>query len=164
MDWRQQIVPLQACDGAAMYALEQEMFAALPDSRWYFGSSKEEFALQASQGHAWGIWQDGRLIALNVLVPAARAHHGGYAAILGRDDPDSLNFEDVMVSPAWRRQGIHSAMISHARSLGYASVYATVDPDNLPSLRAFEKAGFSALEQRLTYDGRPRVFLHWQGV
>ena len=96
---------------------------------------------------------------LPILVPAREAHHGGYAAVLGLEDPDSLNFEDVIVAQDFRRRGIHSAFLHRAREMGYKTIYATVDPDNLPSLLAFEKAGYTRVAQRITYDGRPRVFV-----
>ncbi|MBP3638062.1 MAG: GNAT family N-acetyltransferase [Clostridia bacterium] len=158
-DWLAHITPLTEDDAPAMYALMQDMFIHLPDQRWYYGSTQEELAEQARLGNAVGIWQEGRLVAMNILVPAAIAHDGGYAAILGLDDPDSLNFEDVVVVHDYQRQGIHSAFLHRASTLGYKTIYATVDPDNLPSLRSFEKAGYQRIAQKIVYDGRPRVFV-----
>ena len=158
-DWISRMVPLTEADALAMYALMQEMFLHLPDPRWYYGSTQEELAEQARMGHAVGIWEEDRLVAMNILVPAREAHHGGYAAKLGLDDPDSLNYEDVIVSPDYQRKGIQSAFLARARSLGYKTIYATVDPENLPSLRSFERAGYVRMAQKETYDGRPRVFV-----
>lgn len=159
MDWLARMEQLTEADAPAMIALMEDMFAHLPDRRWYYGSTLEEFAQQAAMGHAVGIWDGGRLVALNILVPARQAHHGGYAAILGLDDPDSLNFEDVMVAGDYRRRGIHSAFMARAKGLGYRTIYATVDPDNLPSLASFEKAGYVRMAEKNVYDGRPRIFL-----
>lgn len=158
-DWLSQMVPLTEADAPAMYALMQEMFAHLPDQRWYYGSTQEELAEQARMGHAVGIWAEDRLVAMNILVPAREAHYGGYAAKLGLDDPDSLNYEDVIVSPDYQRRGIQSAFLARVRSLGYKTIYATVDPENLPSLFSFERAGYVRVAQKDTYDGRPRVFM-----
>lgn len=158
-DWLSHIVPLTEADAPAMHALMQEMFLHLPDKRWYYGSTLAELAEQARMGNAVGIWQEGRLVAMNILVPAGRAHHGGYAAVLGLNDPDSLNYEDVIVAHDYRRRGIQSAFLQRACSLGYPAIYATVDPDNLPSLSSFEKAGFQRIALRDTYDGRPRLFM-----
>lgn len=158
-DWISRMVPLIETDAPAMYALMQEMFLRLPDPRWYYGSTQEELAEQARLGNAAGIWQEGRLVAMNILVPARIAHDGGYAAILGLDDPDSLNFEDVVVAHDYQRRGIHSAFLHRAGKLGYKTIYATVDPDNLPSLRSFEKAGYRQIAEKNVYDGRPRVFV-----
>lgn len=158
-DWLSRMVPLTEADSPAMYALMQDMFAHLPNPRWYYGSTQEELAEQARMGNAVGIWEKGRLIAMNILVPARVAHHGGYAAQIGLHDPDSLNFEDVMVSVDYQRQGIQSAFLARARTLGYKTIYATVDPENIPSLRSFEKAGYARVAQKDIYDGRPRVFM-----
>ena len=158
-DWLSRMVPLAEADAPAMYALMQDMFAHLPSPRWYYGSTQEELADQARAGNAVGIWEGERLVAMNILVPARMAHHGGYAAKLGLNDPDSLNFEDVVVAPDYRRQGIQSAFLHRARTLGYKTIYATVDPENVPSLSSFEKAGYERVAQMETYDGRPRVFV-----
>ena len=162
-DWLSRMIPLTEADAPDMYRLEQRMLSALPSPRWYYPSDEAEFAAQARLGHATGIREEGKLIALNILVPAEEAHHGGYAAVLGRHEPRSLNFEDVMVDPGWRRQGIHSAFLARAeaeaRRLGCTAVYATVDPDNQPSLGAFLKAGYREAARQPAYDGRPRVYL-----
>ena len=162
-DWIARMTPLTEADAPDMYRLEQRMLSVLPSPRWYYPSTEAELADQARLGHAVGIREAGELIALNILVPAKEAHHGGYAAVLGRHEPRSLNFEDVMVDPAWRRQGIHSAFLARAeaeaRRLGCTAVYATVDPDNQPSLGAFLKAGYREAARRPAYDGRPRVYL-----
>ena len=162
-DWLSRIIPLTEEDAPAMYSLERRMLSALPSPRWYYPSTEAELAAQARQGHAAGIREAGELIALNILVPAKEAHHGGYAAALGRHEPRSLDFEDVMVDPAWRRQGIHSAFLARAeaeaRRFGCTAVYATVDPDNQPSLGAFLKAGYRETARQPAYNGRPRVYL-----
>ena len=115
-DWLSRMTPLTEADAPAMYRLEQQMLSVLPSPRWYYPSTEAELAAQARLGHAVGIREAGELIALNILVPAKEAHHGGYAAVLGRHEPRSLNFEDVMVDPAWRRQGIHSAFLARAEA------------------------------------------------
>lgn len=165
-DWLHLITPLTENDADDMFALEQAMVAALPSPRWYYTSTAEEFAQQARDGHAWGIRMAGQLIALNIIMPAKEAHGGGYPEKLGITDPDSINFEDVIVDAAWRRQGIHTAFLRHsllkAEAWGCGTIYATVDPENLPSLRAFERFGFQVIAQQPTYDGRPRCFLRYQ--
>lgn len=165
MDWQALMHPLTEADASDMFALEQQMLAGLPSPRWYYASDEAELAASAREGHACGIRVDGCLIALNILVPAAQAHDGGYAAILGLNEPNTINFEDVMVAPDFRRQGIHSAFlarsVSRARQMGCTSILATVDPENMPSLCAFERFGFTRTALRDTYDGRPRVFLRF---
>lgn len=162
MDWEKLLAPLTEADGEAMFALQQEMLSLLPDPRWYFPSTAEEFADQAAHGRALGLRVEGRLIAMNVLVPAWESDHS-YAACVGRDEPNTLDFQDVIVAGNYRRQGIHSFLLRHAediaRQSGMTAIYATVDPDNIPSLASFQKAGYEIIDQRDAYDGRPRYYL-----
>jgi len=155
-------VLLTAADAPAMMALQQEMLDALPSPRWYFPSREEEYAAKAAGGFALGLWDQGQLIALNIAVPAGMDDHS-YAEMLGTGEARSLDFQDIIVAPSHRRQGIHSFFLAlreqQARSLGMTALYATVDPENEPSLRAFAKAGYMPVAEQSTYDGRPRRFL-----
>lgn len=162
MDWRARMAPLAARDVPDMLALQSRMLADLPMKRWYFPNVEAEFIADCNDGFATGIRMDGRLIALGVAC-AGSCHPGGsYAAVVGDDPARTFDFRDVMVDPAWRRQGIHSAYLAlyreQAQAAGCTAVYATVDPDNEPSWRAFEKAGFRRLLVCPAYDGRIRAY------
>lgn len=155
-------VLLTASDAPDMVALQQEMLDALPSPRWYFPSRVEEYAAKAEGGFALGLRENGRLIALNIAIPAGMDDHS-YAHILGTGEMCSLDFQDIIVAPSHRRRGIHSFFLAlrerEAREKGMTAIYATVDPENAPSLRAFAKAGYAVVDQRETYDGRPRCFV-----
>ena len=148
-------------DLPAMMALQAEMAAALPSPRWYFTSKEEEFAQEVRAGRVLGLRVNGELAAFAIACPA-RDNAKSYAAILGRDEPDSLDFQDIMVSPRYRRRGMHSYFLAlyeqQARAAGMTALYATVDPENLPSLRSFEKAGWVRVDLRNAYDGRIRAY------
>lgn len=148
-------------DLPAMMALQAEMAAALPSPRWYFTSKEEEFAQEVRAGRVLGLRVNGELAAFAIACPA-RDNAKSYAAILGRDEPDSLDFQDIIVSPRYRRRGMHSYFLAlyerQARAAGMTALYATVDPENLPSLRSFEKAGWVRVDLRNAYDGRIRAY------
>lgn len=161
-DWAEHQFTLTMDDLPAMMALQAEMAAALPSPRWYFTSTAEEFAEELRAGRVLGIRAEGELAAFAIACPAREASRASYAAILGRDEPDSLDFQDVIVSPRFRRRGIHSHFLRccerQAREGGMTALYATVDPDNIPSLSSFEKAGWQRLTIRSAYDGRIRAY------
>lgn len=163
-DWTLRLVPLQLSDAPAMMALQTEMIAALPDPRWYFPSTLEEWQEQVSLGHARGIFEGNHLIAFCVYQRGEARPAHNYALCVGEDPTLTYDFCDVMVSPQYRRQGIHSAFIAacfaQARQEGCRGVYCTVDPDNLPSQTAFRKAGFVPLLTKPAYDGRIRTYLY----
>lgn len=148
-------------DLPAMMALQAEMAAALPSPRWYFTSKEEEFAGEVQAGRVLGLRVNGELAAFAIACPA-RDNETSYAAILGRNEPDSLDFQDIIVSPRYRRRGMHSYFLAlyeqQARAAGMTALYATVDPENLPSLRSFEKAGWTRVDLRNAYDGRIRAY------
>ena len=159
-DWAVCAEPLTPADLPAMMALQAEMAAALPSPRWYVTSTEAEFLRDVQAGQVTGIYMQGELAAFASLAEGGGAH--SYASILGRKETRTLDFRDVMVSPRFRRRGIHSFFLrmaeERARALGAQAMYATVDPENLPSRSSFEKAGWQALETRAAYDGRLRVF------
>ena len=161
-DWTQLQVTLTRDDLDDMMLLQQRMLAALPDKRWYFSSDREEFGAECDAGRASGIRVKGRLAAFAIACPARLEPHKSYARKLGLDEPNSLDFQDIMVDPDFRRQGIHSHFLAlferQARSEGMTAMFCTVDPDNKPSYASFEKAGWQRVRVQSAYDGRIRAY------
>ena len=161
-DWNAFMRPLTENDMPAVMALQDVMLRALPDPRWYFPSTTEEFAVEVRAGHATGVFVDGRLAAFGIASPGQEHRTQSYALRVGDDPANTFDFQDIMVHPDFRRQGIHSAFLAkyraQAQALGCRAVYATVDPDNEPSWRSFEKAGFRRLLIQPAYDGRIRAY------
>lgn len=160
-DWAAHVEVLTEADLPAMMALQSAMLAELPVPRWYCTSTAAEFAKDVRAGHVYGIRWQGELIAFAIAVPG-EGSEDSYAKKLHHDPVHTLDFRDVMVSPRYRRRGIHSFFLTfferQAAATGQTALYATVDPDNVPSRSSFEKAGWRALTQRSAYDGRTRVY------
>ncbi len=165
MEWLKQITILQEQDMDDMEKLQQRMLASLPDARWYFPNTHEEFVDDVHCGNAWGIRVEGKLIALGVACSGEKHPGGSYALKLGKKAEGTFDFRDIMVDPAYRRQGIHKAFFAFFREKaleeGCTAMFATVDPENLPSRTSFEKAGFHAVAQMPAYDGRVRNYYQW---
>ncbi len=146
----------------AMLALQQQVMAALPDPSWYFPSEEWEFADATEAGEAVGAFDGDQLVAFAEMTPGPRRGERSYAAKLGLPVEGSFDFHDVMVSPAYRRRGIHTAFLrlfdTLARQGGGSAIYATVDPGNAPSWRNFERFGYRVLCTMAAYDGRMRRF------
>lgn len=161
-DWPALMRPLTEADLPAMMALQDVMLSVLPDPRWYFPSTTEQFAVEVRAGHATGVFVDGDMAAFGIASPGQSHRTESYALRVGEDPADTFDFQDIMVHPAFRRQGIHSAFLAKYRAealaLGCRALYATVDPDNAPSWRSFEKAGFRRLLIQPAYDGRIRAY------
>lgn len=146
----------------AVMELQELVFQGLPDSRWYVTSTAEEYRETLSRGEVFGCrdWQ--KLVAFAVLTPWRARGERAYAPKIQHEVEDTFDFQDVMVNPAYRRRGIHSAFLrlfeETARIMGAKAIYATIDPDNHPSVTSFEKAGYAHIKTQPAYDGRPRGY------
>lgn len=149
-------------DVPAMLALQEEMLAALEDPAWYFPSEEWEFTEAAQGQEAWGFFDGERLAGFAVMTPGERRGEHSYAAMLNEPVEGSFDFHDLMVAPAMRRRGIHTAFLKLFAALaaedGGRTVYCTVDPGNGASWRNFERAGYRVVCTRPAYDGRTRRF------
>ena len=102
------------------------------------------------------------LLGFAELTPGELRGTHSYAASLKQPVSGSFDFHDVMVRPSARGQGMHTAFLrlfeKMARTNGGYAVYATVDPENGPSRRNFERAGYQCMVEKPAYDGRARRF------
>ena len=149
-------------DREVLLALQSRVLSALPDPRWYFPSEEWEMEHWFETGEAIGCFEDSTLCGFGVLSPAEGRENHSYACALGQDPQRTFDFHDVMVDVPYRRRGIHTRLIALfteiVRNRGGRAIYATVDPENAPSRRNFERAGFLPQATQPAYDGRPRVY------
>ena len=150
---------LTPADVPAMLALQREVMEALPDPRWYFPSDEAEFLQVVSAGEGFAYFDGETLLGFAELTPGElvkKALKEGY-----REGIYSDYAKDV-VRPSARGQGMHTAFLrlfeKMARTNGGYAVYATVDPENGPSRRNFERAGYQCMVEKPAYDGRARRF------
>lgn len=154
--------PMTLADLPALMELQAIMCANLPDPQWYVTSTKEQFGAVLEKGEGYGFFAEDQLAGVAVLSPWHTRDERGYAYKLGVDTENTYDVQDVMVHPDYRRQGMHSAFLrlfeEMARRLDGVAMYATVAPDNLPSCRSFEKAGYVLIKTQPAYDGRLRRY------
>ena len=153
---------LTPADVPAMLALQQKVLEALPDKRWYYPSDEAEFLQVVSACEGVAYFDGETLLGFAELTPGELRGKHSYAASLKQPVSGSFDFHDVMVRPSARGQGMHTAFLRLFRDMaaagnGYA-VYATVDPENGPSRRNFERAGYQCMVEKPAYDGRARRF------
>lgn len=149
-------------DVPAMLRLQDVVLAQLEDPGWYFPSEEWEFTSAAGAGEAWGFFAGDELAAFAAMSPGERRGEHSYAAMLGLPVSRSFDFHDLMVAPALRRRGVHTAFLALfttlAKEAGGTAVYCTVDPGNGASWRNFERAGYRVVRTMPAYDGRMRRF------
>ena len=79
-------------------------------------------------------------------------------------DPNKVShIESMAVLPAYAGQGMISSLLKEAERIEKmrrtSCLMATVHPENAPSRRIFEKAGFSVVCQTRMYGGQARYVL-----
>ena len=157
------LVRLGPGDASEVMTLQERMLRALPSPRWYYTGTEAEMAEELALGIGVGVRMEGRLAAVSVCRPGEASGVYAYALLAGEASAaGTLDYLDIMVDPDYRRRGIHSACLrcfrEMAASLGCREIWCTIDPENMPSRRSFEKAGYQPVCEKPAYDGRPRIY------
>ena len=145
-----------------LMGFQQMILDELEDKQWYVPSTLEEMREDLAQGDIFGCYDGKKLVAFAVLTPWHTREEIAYAGKVGETVEDTYDFHGMMVHPKYRRRGIHSAFLrlfaETVRAMGGKAIYATIAPENLPSVNAFEKGGYELVKTQLAYDGRPRGY------
>ena len=146
----------------AIMALQGEMLAALPKPTWYYPSPAELFAGCCARGESYGFFSGDMLVGFGTLTPWHIRPRDCYAVKVGHDPAHTFDFQDVMVAPAFRRRGVHSALLALfdglARRREGTAIYCTIAPENTPSVNSFEKAGYRCVKVQPAYEGMLRGY------
>lgn len=149
-------------DLGAVMVLQQLVLSGLPDPSWYVACTVQEHETNLSHGDVVACREGKLLTGFAVLSKWDTRGENAYAAKLGQQVENSFDVRDVMVHPDYRRRGIHSEFLrlfmETARALDGEVLYATIDPENFPSVKSFEKAGFQHVKTQPAYDGRLRAY------
>ena len=149
-------------DAQAIITLQSAMLAALPNPTWYYPSEIALFAGCCDRGESFGFWDGDILAGFGTLTPWYIRLATCYAAKIGDPTENTFDFQDVMVAPAYRRRGIHSALLAlfdrMALDASGVALYCTIAPDNLPSVRSFQKAGYACVTVQPAYEGMLRGY------
>lgn len=149
-------------DQARMMKMQRETLAALPDPAWFFPSEAWEFEEWLQNREAFGYFDGDALAGYAAMGAWDTRGERAYALKLGESAENTYDFHDVVVRPAYRGRGIHTAFLrlfeEMARAMGGRAVYATVDPGNAASWHNFEKAGYVCVCVKPAYDGRVRRY------
>jgi RimJ/RimL family protein N-acetyltransferase len=112
----------------------RERKEADPSSFHYFARTGSSFVAE----------QDGRAVGfvLGHILPSV-------------DGSKELAIEYIVVQTQFRRQRIAltllNRLLDHAKELRIDRVYATINPDNQPSIRLHAKAGFEVLDWKVAW-------------
>ena len=149
-------------DADQIMELQRDMLAALPKKTWYYPSPREMFAACCRRGESYGFFDGDVLAGFGTLTPWHVRGETCYAAKTGQPVENTYDFQDVMVRPAYRRRGIHSALLAlferMARERGGVALYCTIAPDNVPSVSSFTKAGYVCVVEKPAYEGMLRGY------
>ena len=142
--------------------MQETIMAKLPDPRWYFPSDEGEFLESINTGYTYALMEGEKMAAFAMCIPHTLRQDKSYAKKCDLPTEGSYDFCDIMVHPDYRKKGIHSFFLTFfhklAKKEGGTSIYATCDPENAPSFRNFEKAGYRCFVTKPAYDGRMRRY------
>ena len=149
-------------DTGEILRLQAAMLQALEKPNWYYPSPGELFAECCARGESFGFWDGERLAGFGTLTPWHIRPLTCYAHKIGESPTHTFDFQDVMVDPAYRRRGIHTALLALfdrlARESDGVALYCTIAPDNLPSVASFTKAGYRCVKVQPAYEGMLRGY------
>lgn len=116
-------------------AVEVSGIALLREQLWLFGDG----------AHAYGCWHAGQLVALCVYWFGDRYRTRNFWPL----QEGEAKLVQIVVAPQARGKGIASRLIERSQqamlSRGFSRTYARIWHSNVPSLRAFERAGWNRI-------------------
>ncbi len=160
-------LPARLCtleDIPALWALQQQVLAALPDPSLCMPTAPRELANQLQAGFILAVW-DGEDAAAYVSVEYCGQNARSYGRDIGVPDSELdtwANLDTVVVRPDLRGNGLQQALLTTAERFLAPGIYAlgaTVSPDNPYSRRNFEACGWQVVCQKEKYGGVQRLLL-----
>lgn len=149
-------------DADSVMALQSAMIDTLPDPAWYYPSPKSLLCACIERGESFGFFRQDHLAGFGTLTPGYIRPDTCYAVKVGEPVEHTFDFQDVMVHPADRRRGIHTALLCLfdrlAREAGGTAIYCTIAPENRPSVTSFMKAGYRCVRVQSAYEGALRGY------
>lgn len=160
-------VTLRRCtpdEAPAVYALQNEVHAAMPHPEWFVTSTLEEITDYITDSLCIGAWQGQRLGAFLTFHYCGQDPHN-YAAFLGVPQTEWehwANADSAIVCSDWRGNGLQRKMLEVALPLFPETIThlgATVNPENRYSLNNALASGFVVKARREMYGGYDRYLL-----
>ena len=151
-------------DAAAVYALQNEVRAAMPHPEQFVPDTRENITAYLAHDLCLGVFDGERLGAYFILRYCGQSEHN-YAAFLGIPQAEWdhwANADSAVVHPDWRGNGLQRKLLEAALPLlraGIVGIGATVSPENQYSLRNALACGFTIAARREMYGGYDRYLL-----
>lgn len=162
-------VPMQlrrctAGDAPAVYALQNEVRAAMPDPSQFVPDTLENITAYLRRDLCIGTWQGERLGGYLIVRFCGQSVHN-YAAFM--DIPQNewchwANADSAIVHADFRGNGLQRLMLEAALPLfpdNITHIGATVSPENQYSLHNALASGFAIVSRREMYGGYDRYLL-----
>ena len=151
-------------DADAVYALQNEVRAAMPHPEQFVPDTLENITAYLTGDLCLGVYDGARLGAYFILRYCGQNEHN-YAAFLGvpKNEWDHwANADSAIVHPDWRGNGLQRKLLEAALPLlrpGIVGIGATVSPENQYSLNNALASGFTIAARREMYGGYDRYLL-----
>ena len=149
---------LKLSDLEALMQLQVRVKRGMEHDDWLYLCEEEEFVfILNGGGYAVGVFEEEKLLGAWLLYyPIGREDGLGHE--IGLEDDKTAHFELALLDEALRGQGMHGKMVdkltTHCAADGrFTHILMTAHPDNMPSLGAFLKRGYSVAATKTLYGG-----------
>ena len=149
---------LNVKDLPALLALQCSVKAGMTQEDWLFPCEEEELSfILNGGGYALGLFEEEKLLGAWLLYyPIGR--EDGLGGEIGLDAQKVAHFELALLDASLRGKGLHGQMVekltAHCAADGrFTHILMTAHPDNLPSLSAFTRRGYTVAATKMLYGG-----------
>ena len=153
-----------AAEADAVYALQNEVRAAMPDPELFVPDTREHIGNYLKYDLCVGAWDGERLAAYLILRYCGRTeeNYAAYFDLPPEEWDHWANADSAVVHPDYRGNGLQRKMLQAALPLlrpGIVGLGATVSPANAYSLNNALASGFVIVCRRAMYGGHDRYLL-----
>ena len=137
-----------------------ELYEQIPNKEWFYPDKDEDVRWFLNEsGFALKAMFEEKMIGFFFgYVPGLERENMGEYMGLSKEELKKVgHMETAMVIPEFRGRGLQARLMEAAecefKSRGYVHMFGTVHPDNIYSVRNFEKQGYRVVKETRKYGG-----------
>lgn len=150
-------------DADDIIQMMMELYEQIPSKEWFYPDKEEDVRWFLNEsGFALKAMSDDKMIGFffGYAPGLERENMGEYMHMSEKELRKVGHMETAMVVPAFRGRGLQARLMEFAeqefKRRGYVHMFGTVHPDNVYSVKNFEKRGYRVVKETNKYGGLRR--------